>query len=320
LNDWQTIAFPGWPVDGTVERILERLLALCMRAQGLKEIPFIWFWPDAATSCLVMTHDVETRAGRDFCSRLMDLDDAAGIKASFQIVPESRYGVPRTLLDEMRARRFEINVHDLNHDGRLFTDHAEFLRRVRRINEYGRAFGARGFRSGGLYRNHAWYDTLEFSYDMSIPSTGRIEPQRGGCCSLMPFFMGRILELPLTTTQDYTLFHILNEYSIDLWRTQLDAIEERHGLATLLVHPDYVIEQRTQALYNVLLDHVTRMRERRAWVAVPGDVDRWWRQRSQMAIVREGDRFSIEGEGSERARLAFARLSGDSLALTVEGP
>jgi hypothetical protein len=132
--------------------------------------------------------------------------------------------------------------------------------------------------------------------------------------------MGRILELPLTTTQDYTLFHILNEYSIDLWRTQLDAIEERHGLATLLVHPDYVIEQRTQALYNGLLDHVARMRERGAWVAVPGDVDRWWRQRSQMAIVREGDRFSIQGEGSERARLAFARLSGDSLALTVEGP
>src|SRR5262245_19518067 len=94
MRDWHTIAFPNWPVDDTVERILERLLALSMKAQGVDTIPFIWFWPDAATSCVIMTHDVEGVEGRDFCSRLMDLDDAAGIKASFQVVPQKRYAVP----------------------------------------------------------------------------------------------------------------------------------------------------------------------------------------------------------------------------------
>ena len=81
-----------------------------------------------------MTHDVEELAGRNFCSALMDLDEAAGIRSSFQIVPEQRYPVPGTLLDEIRARGFELNVHDLNHDGRLFSSHAEFLRRVQRIH------------------------------------------------------------------------------------------------------------------------------------------------------------------------------------------
>jgi hypothetical protein len=317
LKDWRDIVFPKWPVDDTVEQILRRLLALSMRAQGLQKVPFIWFWPDGAKSCAVMTHDVETRSGRNFCSRLMDLDDSAKIKSSFQIVPEERYAVPTTLLAEMRAREFEINVHDLNHDGHLFSDYRTFLRRANRINAYGRTYGARGFRSGGLYRNFAWYDALEFSYDMSFPNTGRLDPQRGGCCTLMPFFIGRILELPLTTTQDYTLFHILNDYSIDLWRRQFRAIEAQHGLITFLVHPDYVIEKRARATYQGLLEHLTLMRqERRTWIALPNEVDHWWRLRNQMRLVGDNDRPHIEGEGKERARLAFAYLTGDTVTFT----
>jgi hypothetical protein len=320
MGDWRTVPFPSWPVDGTVERILERLLALSMKAQGVQEVPFIWFWPHGASSCVVMTHDVETLAGLQFCSRLMDLDDAVGIKSSFQIVPERRYSVPDALLNEIRARQFEINVHDLNHDGRLFADYHEFVQRAHRINEYGRRFGALGFRSGGLYRNLAWYDALEFSFDMSVPSTGRIEPQRGGCCSLMPFFIGRLLELPLTTIQDHALFHILNDYSIDLWERQLDAIEERHGLATFLIHPDYVIDEPARTTYQALLAHIARMRnDKGLWIALPNEVDRWWRQRSQMRIVSDNGRPRIEGEGKEHARLGVATLAGDTVELKVEG-
>src|SRR2546428_5874265 len=232
LSDWKNIPFPHWPVDRTVERILERLLALSMKAQGIDRVPFVWFWPDGATSCAIMTHDVEQLAGRDFCSKLMDLDDSVGIKSAFEIVPEQRYPVPDGFLEEILTRGFEINIHDLNHDGRLFASHRGFLRRAERINGYGRKYRALGFRSGGLYRNQDWYEALDFSYDMSVPSVAHLEPQRGGCCSLMPFFIGRILELPLTTTQDYSLFHILNDYSIGLWKRQLATISEHHGLAS----------------------------------------------------------------------------------------
>jgi hypothetical protein len=319
LRDWKTIPFPRWPVDRTVERILEQLLVLAMKAQGLDRAPFIWFWPDGAASCAVMTHDVEHLAGRNFCSKLMDLDESAGIKASFQIVPEERYPVPETLLEEMRHRGFEINVHDLNHDGRLFSSREAFLRWVEHINAYGRQFGALGFRSGGLFRNQGWYSALKFSYDMSVPSVAHLEPQRGGCCSLMPFFLGRILELPLTTTQDYSLFHILNDYSINLWKQQLDVISEQHGLATFIVHPDYVIEKRARRTYQTLLEYLVEMRNRRnMWIALPREVDRWWRTRSLLTLVHDGQKWRIEGSGKERARLAFAILTDDTLTLTVE--
>jgi hypothetical protein len=94
-------------------------------------------------SCAIVTHDVETEAGRDRCSWLMDEDDQYQIKASFQIVPEERYAVPSSFLEAIRARGFEINVHDLNHDGRLFSSREEFIRRAERINGYLQAFGAR---------------------------------------------------------------------------------------------------------------------------------------------------------------------------------
>ena len=321
LSDWTKIAFPRWPVDRTVERILERLLVLSMKAQAVHQVPFVWFWPDGATSCAIMTHDVEELAGRNFCSRLMDLDDSMGIKASFQIVPEKRYPVPDGFLDEIRDRGFEINIQDLNHDGHLFSTQEQFLRRVERINEYARKYRALGFRAGALYRNQAWYGALDFSYDMSVPSVAHLDPQRGGCCSLMPFFIGRILELPLTTIQDYSLFHILNDYSIELWKQQLTSITEQHGLASFIVHPDYIISKRARATYQALLELLARLRkDRKIWIPLPHEVDRWWRQRSEMRLLSVGNRWRIEGRGSERARVAFATLVGDELAFTVEGP
>jgi len=318
LSGWKDIPFPRWPVDRTVEECLERLLALSMKAQGVQAVPFVWFWPDGARSCTIMTHDVEHLSGRKFCPQLMDLDDSVGIKSAFQIVPEGRYPVPDALLDEIRRRGFEINVHDLNHSGQLFSSREDFSRSAQRINEYGSLYGAVGFRSGALYRNQAWFDALDFSYDMSVPSVAHLDPQRGGCCTVMPFFIGRILELPVTTTQDYTLFHILNDYSIDVWKDQIAAITRRHGLASFIVHPDYIIAKRARATYEALLEHLAQVRdEGRTWIALPRDVDRWWRQRSQMHVVRNGSGWHIEGTGKERARLAFATLVDDTLAFTI---
>ena len=319
LSDWKNIPFPQWPVDRTVDRCLERLLALSMRAQGLSTVPFVWFWPDGAPSCTIMTHDVEHLSGRNFCSQLMDLDDAAGIKSSFQIVPEGRYPVPAAFLDEIRDRGFEINVHDLNHSGSLFASREDFCRAAGKINEYGRQFGAFGFRSGALYRNQEWFDGLEFSYDMSVPSVAHLDPQRGGCCTVMPFFIGKLLEIPVTTTQDYTLFHILNDYSIDVWKRQIAAITRHHGLLSFIVHPDYVIAKRARATYEALLEHLAQTRDAgETWIALPREVDHWWRQRSQMRIVRDSRGWRIEGPGSERARLAFATRVDDTIAFTVD--
>ncbi|MGA8540884.1 MAG: hypothetical protein WB566_15380 [Terriglobales bacterium] len=319
LGDWRKITFPDWPVDHTVDSILRRSMQLLLRSQQLESVPFIWFWPDGAPSCVSMTHDVETVTGRDYCESLMNLNESFGILASFQIVPEDRYEVTQEFLDSIRGRGFEVNVQDLNHDGRLYNDRREFAKRAEKINEYGRRFGASGFRSAILYRRQEWYSALDFRFDMSVPSSGHLEPQHGGCCTVMPYFVGKMLELPVTTTQDYSLFHYLRSFSIELWKRQIKLILEQNGLITFIVHPDYVMKDRERNVYQQLLTHLSRLRDReRVWVAAPGEIDQWWRQRSQMELVSDGDTWRIEGPGSERACVAYAREKDDNLVFEIQ--
>ncbi len=319
LRGWDKICFPAWPVDCTVERVHQKLLAFVMRAQRLETIPFIWFWPRGFSNCLILTHDVEDPAGKDFCPYLMDLDESFGFRSAFQVVPENRYPVSRSFLDSITSRGFEVNVHDLKHDGRLYADHAEFLLRAKRINDYAREFGAQGFRSGILYRNADWYDAFEFSYDMSIPNVAHLDPQRGGCCTVMPYFIGSIVELPVTCTQDYTLFHILDDYSIELWRQQIALIRSNYGLISFVVHPDYIITTRARAVYKTLLSYLADIRaDGETWTPLPRDVAAWWRERSQMELVLDGSRWRVEGPGKERAQVAYASLAGDAVSYSLE--
>ena len=319
LSGWDKLPFPRWPVDCSVDHIFQKLLLLALKANCGERIPFIWFWPEGASSCAIMTHDVETRLGQDFCSELMDIDDSFGIKASFQIIPEERYMVTHKFLDSIRVRGFEVAVHDLNHDGHLYRDQHQFLERATKINSYGKEYAAEGFRAGILYRRQVWYDVLKFSFDMSVPNVASLDPQRGGCCTVMPYFLGEILELPVTTVQDYTLFYILNDYSINLWRRQAELIMEKHGLLNFIIHPDYIVRPREQGIFKELLAYLVRLREENCvWTATPSEVNRWWRQRAQMRLVEHGGAWQIEGPGKERARIAYASEEDGQLALRVQ--
>ena len=320
LRDWKAIAFPRWPVDCSVDNLFELLLLAGLRASGARRIPFIWFWPDGKSSCAMMTHDVEARPGYEFCSSLMDIDDSRDIKSSFQVVPEKRYQVTESFLELVRSRGFEVAVHDLDHDGRLYSERDEFLRRAKAINEYGARFKAAGFRAGVLYRNQVWFDALEFEYEMSVPNVARLDPQRGGCCTVMPYFIGNLLELPVTMVQDYTLFHILNSYSPDLWKRQAELIMTKHGMMSFIVHPDYVIPRKARMAYESLLDYLAELRqERDVWIALPREVNQWWRQRAAMSIIgSEAEGWRIVGPGSDRARIAYATEIDGRLAISVE--
>jgi hypothetical protein len=218
LRGGEKKSFPSWPVDRTVDQLLEKLLALAMKARRLERIPFIWFWPEGQKSCAILTHDVEGS-----------------------------------------------------------------------------------------------------SYDMSVPNVRHLDPQGGGCCTVMPYFIGNVLELPVTMTQDYPLFNIFSDDSLDLWQQQSSLITENHGLLSFIAHPDFILEERARETYAGLLVHLARLRrQREVWTALPKEVDRWWRERARMTIVGEAGRWRIEGPGRERARLAHACLAGDKITYTFE--
>jgi len=76
LRDWKKLRFPSWPVDCSIDNLASQLMLLSLRASATDRIPFIWFWPNAKSSCAIMTHDVETKEGYDHCPTVMQIDEA----------------------------------------------------------------------------------------------------------------------------------------------------------------------------------------------------------------------------------------------------
>ena len=128
-------------------------------------------WPHGKQFALVLTHDVETARGVDRCRMVMDIEERLGFRSVFNFVPE-RYKVPVTLRQEMVKRGFEVGVHGLRHDLRLFRSAKEFKRQAQYINRYLKEWGAVGFRSPYMMRNLEWIrDELDIEYDSSTFDT-----------------------------------------------------------------------------------------------------------------------------------------------------
>jgi len=137
----------------------------------------------------------------------------------------------------------------------------------------------------------------------------------------MPYFIGDILELPVTTVQDYTLFHLLDEHSTDLWKTQVEMILKKSGMASFIIHPDYVSQPKPRAVYLELLEYLQELREtRNLWFALPGAIDQWWRARSQMFLLRNGNSWRIEGDRADQAVVAYARAIDGRLHYEFDKP
>src|SRR5207253_43488 len=59
LSDWKGIVFPSWPVDVTVDLLMQRQMENVLHRSRAESVPFIWFWPEGAGCAAMMTHDVE---------------------------------------------------------------------------------------------------------------------------------------------------------------------------------------------------------------------------------------------------------------------
>jgi hypothetical protein len=271
-------AFPlGWPIEARYARFQWAVARQVMRLTGETALPFVHFWPDGHRYAFVLTHDVETTQGLAQVSDVADLDASYGFRSSFNFVPE-RYAVDRGLLADLAARGFEVGVHGLKHDGKLFSSHARFLRRAQRINWYVQDFGAAGFRAPLTHRQPEWMQALEIDYDLSFFDTDPYEPIPGGTMSLWPFAMGRFIELPYTLAQDYTLTAVLGETTPQIWLGKVDFIREYCGLVLLNSHPDYLSNPVTRHVYEEFLQAMSGRGD--YWHVLPREVARWWRARS----------------------------------------
>ena len=225
----------------------------------------------------------------------MQLELDLGFRSSFNFIPEGSYRVPAELREELTARGFEVGIHDLKHDGHLFSSYRGFKRRSVRINGYAREWGASGFRSGFMLRNLDWLHELDMQYDASTFDTDPFEPQPQGHHTIFPFWVPRpngngsavpassegYVELPYTLPQDSTLFVLLGETTLEIWMRKLDWIAEHGGMVLLDTHSDYMsfggsppqtAKEYPAALYREFLTYVKTKYAGEYWHALPQEV------------------------------------------------
>lgn len=281
-------SFPAWPIEPILVEHQHERFRKRIRAAGGRAVPFPNFWPGGHRFALTLTHDVEAPAGVENVLPLMELERRYGLAGSWNFVGEG-YPLPEGLFDALRAAGCEIGLHGLVHDRSLFKSRKHFDRQLPRIHRLLEEWNAVGFRSPATYRNADWMPMLGCSYDSSFPDTDPFEPQPGGCCSIFPFFLRDLVEVPITMPQDHTLFEILREPSNRIWYDKAEWIVRHHGLITVLVHPDYIITDERLERYEQLLAFLAA--QQNGWHALPREVAAWWRARRALET----------GTGEERA-------------------
>jgi peptidoglycan/xylan/chitin deacetylase (PgdA/CDA1 family) len=280
----------NWPVEDRYARFQAQAARAVVGKRGLTEMPFIQFWPDGHQFALVLTHDVETAQGQGFVREVAALEERYGFVSSFNFVPEL-YPLDLAFLAELRERGFEVGVHGLKHDGRLFLSQAGFHRRAVRINAALCDLDAVGYRSPLHHRQPEWLQELDLEYDLSFFDTDPYEPMPGGTMSIWPFFLGRFVELPYTLAQDHTLMVILAEETPRLWLEKVDFVRRFQGMALLNAHPDYLREPQHLAIYEGFLQQ--QCSQGGYWNTLPREVARWWRRRANAKVQVENGQWTV---------------------------
>ncbi|HLX68471.1 MAG TPA: glycosyltransferase [Verrucomicrobiae bacterium] len=280
-----------WKVRMEVRRALARKTRVKSAdvwpiSEAAKRTPEGWpGWPEGKRFAFVLTHDVEGLIGLAKYRQLMQLDMMCGFRSSFNLIPEGEYTVPRELLEELKQNGFEVGVHDLHHDGKLYRSRTSFSKRAKQINHYLREWGACGFRSGFMHHRLEWYQDLDIAYDASTFDTDPFEPQPDNVNTIFPFWMkgpnGRgWAELPYTLPQDSSMFLLLRETSSDIWKRKLAWIVANGGMVLLDTHPDYMNfgdkpltrAEYPSVWYQEFLEHVATKYAGQFWHALPRDV------------------------------------------------
>jgi peptidoglycan/xylan/chitin deacetylase (PgdA/CDA1 family) len=300
--------FPNWPCESVLIDFWREWLRCCLDLVDASNGWHIGFWPDAKRCCIVLTHDLEGPLGMKRMERMAELEERYGFRSSWNL-PLAQFPIDWQVVARLRARGFEFGAHGLSHNGRLFRSADDFTQLRPLLERLAREHGLNGFRAPSTLRRADWISSMAFDYDSSFADTDPYEPQPGGTCSIFPFHLGRMIELPYTLPQDHTLLHLVHRDPLQIWVLKAQWIAACGGMVLLLIHPDYCGAGRLLGQYEELLKRLADIEG--GWRARPSEVAAWWRRRSAMELVIENGAPTIRG--ADTAGAVPVRLDSEPL-------
>jgi glycosyltransferase involved in cell wall biosynthesis len=260
-------------------------------------------WPGGKQFAFVLTHDVEGAKGLSRVAQLAALETRHGFRSSFNFVPDGEYVLSADLRENMIRQGFEIGVHGLQHDGKLYASKEEFAAKAAQIRNFLREWKACGFRSPLMQHKLAWLHQLGVEYDASTFDTDPFEPEPDAVGTVFPFWVpgpnnSGFVELPYTLPQDFTLFVVLREPNIDIWKKKLDWVAACGGMALLNTHPDYMCfdgqpkkDEFPSAFYEKFLTYAKEKYSGAYWSTTPCEVARFYC--SSMPLTQRNSRKKV---------------------------
>lgn len=296
--------WPHWPIEKSVE-LIRHLYIKSISIKLRKKIPYISFWPENKKVAIVVTHDCDTESSFKNIKKIRDIEKKYGIVSSWNIL-SNKYKIDKSILKRLKKEGCEIGLHGYNHDNKLpFLKEDKITKRIDSASDLIQEFEIKGFRSPSLLRNKKFLELLSnyFSYDSSTCDTDILSPVaiRSGTCTVFPFFINNMVEIPITMPQDYRLIRLnkTKNQIFEIWKNKINFLREVNGIAVLLTHPDSHIfgNDKYLGVYEKTLKYLTSFED--YWFTPACKIEKWWNERDK-ALIKKGKIIN-----SKRASIAY---------------
>ncbi len=245
-------------------------------------------WPEGKRFALALSHSVKGIKGLQRVRNLMLLESKQHFRSSFYFVPEDKYTLTYDLIQTITNAGFEIGVQSPDHLRRLHNSSAQFPDKAVLIRKYINYWKSSGFRLPLMQHRPTWLHQLGVEYDCSTLDVDLLTSRPYSVRTTFPFWVPAksgqgYVELPHTVAEDFTLFVILQEPTIAIWKKKLDWIAARGGMVFLNTHTDYIAFDRSPGwaeysadLYEEFLTYINRSYAGSFWHALPREIARYY--------------------------------------------
>ncbi|MFC1730986.1 polysaccharide deacetylase family protein [candidate division KSB1 bacterium] len=277
--------FPAFPIDFTVDNLRNEL-----KERFFPDVTAVPYWPDGKKCAAVLSHDVDSDLifnNKDILDTFLSIEEKNGFRSAWYFVSD-KYPLDHDIISGIKERGHEVGFHGDKHDYRLpYLKKTQMVRRLDRCRWFLDKYEVSGGRSPLFLRTPLFLETISdyLEYDTSFHDTtiGSLTGLSEGCCSCFPFFIGDLLEIPTTITEEFILAD--RGYNADgimeVQLNKLEKIRELSGIAHVLTHPEPHLSANEKgfAIYDKFLKTCSARSD--IWITLPAELNRHWRRRDK---------------------------------------
>jgi len=214
-------------------------------------------WGKDVLPKLILTHDIDTKAGFEWVERIAQIEEDCGFRSSWNIVPK-HYSLNTSILDSLLERGHEIGLHGIWHNNsEAFLKEKQLVKQLETVKPIIEKYSIRGYRSPSWYKTQTMFKALSkyFIYDLSCLDNDMICPGgSGGVGFMRPFRLeSGLIEFPCTLPFEVPLFNQKHpDDLVEFWKPKIQFIRNSQCLLLVNTHPDpnYSGNEKMLAVYR----------------------------------------------------------------------